>query len=298
MSSPAQPLQRVPARDLPAPSASQPVLREVRGPAALGGGWSRFFELLYLMSVTEFRRTYFGTALGYIWSLLRPLLLFAVLLVVFTKIIRVGSVIPDYPMFLLLNIVLFGFFQEATSAATTSVVAQEGIVRKTQFPRLVIPLATVLTGLFNLGMNMVAVFGFMLAFGVLPMTTWLLFPVILVALIVVTIAVSVLLSALYVRYRDVLIIWSVFTTALFYGSAVLIPIDFAPGTLRDLMFVNPLVPLFVQTRQWMIDPSAPSAIDAAGGAEFLIAPVVVFVGVCVLAFWVFRREAPRVAEEL
>ncbi|MEO7197123.1 MAG: ABC transporter permease [Solirubrobacterales bacterium] len=273
-------------------------MREVRGPAALGGGWNRFFELLYLMSMTEFRRTYFGTALGYVWSLLRPLLLFAVLLLVFTKIIRVGSAIPEYPMFLLLNIVLFGFFQEATSAATTSVVAQEGIVRKTQFPRLVIPLATVLTSLFNLGMNMIAILGFMLAFGIFPMTTWLLFPVILATLVVLTVAVSVLLSALYVRFRDVLIIWSVFSTALFYGSAVLIPIDFASGLLRDLMFVNPLVPLFVQTREWMIDPNAPNVIDAAGGAEFLIAPVVVFIGVCALAIWVFHRDAPRVAEEL
>ena len=120
-------------------------LQEVRGPSAFGGGQQRFFELLLLMAVTDFKKSFHGTVLGYAWSLLRPLLTFAVLLIVFTRIIRIGSQIDNYPMFLLFNIVFFGFFQEATMTATTSVVARESIVRKTQFPRLVIPLATVLT---------------------------------------------------------------------------------------------------------------------------------------------------------
>ena len=114
--------------------------------------------------------------LGYLWSLLRPLMLFGVLLFVFTQIFRIGTDVPNYPVLLLFNIVLFGFFQEATTTAVTSVVAQEGIVRKTQFPRLVIPLAIVLTALFNLGLNLVVVFIFILAYGVDPMWTWLLLP--------------------------------------------------------------------------------------------------------------------------
>src|SRR3954466_13212098 len=105
-------------------------LRPVRGPAALGGGAKRFFELLWLMALTEFKRTYFGTVLGYVWSLLRPLLLFAVLLFVFTKIFRIGDTAINYPVLLLFNIVLFQFFSEATTAGVTSVVANEGIVRK------------------------------------------------------------------------------------------------------------------------------------------------------------------------
>ena len=143
-------------------------LQAVRGPSALGGGWRRFGELLYLLSVTEFKRTYFGTVLGYLWSLLRPLLLFAVLLFVFTKIFRLGSQVPHYPVLLLFNVVLFGFFSESTQAAVTSVVSQESVVRKTQFPRMVIPLSVVLTSLFNLGMNLIVVLVFLLAFGVYP----------------------------------------------------------------------------------------------------------------------------------
>src|SRR5664279_5417389 len=147
--------------------AAQPPLREVRGPSALGGGARRFFDLLWLTAVTEFKRVYFGTVLGYLWSLIRPLMLFGVLLFVFTKVFKVGAgEVEHYPVLLLLGIVLFTFFQESSTNAVTSVVTQEGVVRKTQFPRLVIPLATVLTGVFNLCLNLVIVF--ILAFGVTP----------------------------------------------------------------------------------------------------------------------------------
>src|SRR5918911_4433291 len=155
-------------------------LRDVPGPSALGGGWRRTFDLLYLIAVNEFKKTYFGTVLGYLWSLARPLMLFGVLLAVFTQVFRLGSRVPHYPVLLLLNIVLFSFFQEATTTAVTSIVAQESVVRKTQFPRLVIPLAAVLTSGFNLLLNLVAVAVFVLASGIAPMWTWLLLPLILV----------------------------------------------------------------------------------------------------------------------
>jgi ABC-2 type transport system permease protein len=280
-------------------SAEAVELREVRGPSALGGGWRRFFELLYLMSVTEFKNAYFGTVLGYVWSLIRPLMLFAVLLLVFTQVFRLGSQVPNYPVLLLFNIVLFSFFQESTSQAVTAVVNQEGVVRKTQFPRLVIPMATVMTSLFNLGMNLIAVLVFIFAFGVTPTWTWLLFPVVVLVLFVFTSAVSMLLSSLYVRYRDVAIIWSVAATALFYGTPVLYPLDIVPSqNLVHILFINPLTPLFEQARKWIIDPDAPGAATAAGGWEYLIAPSAIYIVVCVLAVWVFNREAPRVAEEL
>ena len=229
-------------------------LREVPGPSALGGGRHRFFELLWLMSVTEFKRTFFGTVLGYVWSLMRPLLLFAVLLVVFTQIFKIGSQMPHYEVLLLFNIVLFGLFQEGTGGAVGSVVGQEGIVRKTQFPRLVIPLSVVLTALFTLGLNMIVVFVFMLAFGVTPMWTWLLFPVILLPLLVLICALAMLLSALNVRFRDVAIIWVVIATALNYGTPIIYPLSSSSKRLKHLLMANPLTPIFQQAHIWMIDP--------------------------------------------
>lgn len=274
------------------------VLREVRGPSALGGGSRRFFDLLWLMSATEFKRVYFGTVLGYLWSLVRPLMLFAVLLFVFTKIFRIGSQVPNYPVLLLLGIVLFTFFQEATQNSVGSVVAQEGVVRKTQFPRLVIPLAVVLTAVFNLSLNLIVVFAFILAWGVDPAWTWLLLPAALALLFVLTTAVSMVLSVMYVRFRDVLIIWTVVVQVLFYATPVLYPIEAVPETYRHLIFLNPLAPIFEQIRVWVLDPSAPTAVDVVGGVAGLIPAAAIFVGVCVLGVWAFNRDAPRIAEEL
>jgi ABC-2 type transport system permease protein len=284
--------------DSQAGDAEELELRDVHGPSALGGGSRRFIDLVYLISVTEFKRTYFGTALGYLWTIARPLMLFGVLLAVFTQIFRIGSQVPNYPVLLLFNLVLMGFFSEATTTAVNSVVTYEGIVRKTQFPRLVIPLSVVFTALINLGLNLVVVFVFILAWGIAPTWSWLLFPVAVALLFVITIAVSMIVSSLNPRFRDVGIIWAVLSTVLFYATPVLYPIEVVPEPLDDFLLLNPLTPIFEAARLWVIDPGAPGPATAAGGYDGLIAPALIYLAVCVLAVWVFNREAPRIAEEL
>jgi ABC-2 type transport system permease protein len=279
-----------------------PVLRDVKGPSALAGGFKRFWELTLLLATTEFKRTYFGTMLGYLWSVARPLLLFAVLVEVFTHVINLGKEVNHYPAFLLLNIVLFGFFQEASTMAVSSIVGHESIVRKTQFPRLAIPTAVVMTAFFNLVLNLVVVFIFIVILGVTPMWTWLLLPVILFLMFTVTLAISMIVSSLYPRFRDLGIIWSVFTTALFYATPILFPLDIAvkrSHVLGQLISLNPFTPILELARVWIIDPQAPyPGTIAGGGSNHLLFCIVVILGLCVLAVWLFRREAPRIAEEL
>jgi ABC-2 type transport system permease protein len=282
------------------PHADADELKEIRGPSSLGGGWRRSWDLLYLMAVNEFRRAYFNTALGYIWSIGRPLLTFGVLLVVFTKELHISAGIPHYSVLLLMNIVLFGFFQEGTGTALPSIVASEAIVRKTQFPRLVIPVASVLTAVFNLAINLVVVLAFVLAFGVSPHWTWLLMPVLLVLLMVITLAVAMILSSLYPRFRDMAVIWTVVSTALFYGT----PVIYALGSgrvshrLDKIIALNPLSPIFVLARKWIVDPHAPGLTSVTGGGLRLLIPIVLYIAICGLAVWVFQREAPRIAEAL
>jgi ABC-2 type transport system permease protein len=282
--------------------AAEVELHDVRGPSALSGGWGRFWELTVLLALTEFKRTYFGTVLGYLWSVARPLLLFAVLLEVFTHVFRLGSQVPHYPVFLLFNFVLFGFFQEATTTAVPSIVSQEGIVRKTQFPRLAIPTAVVMSALFNLLLNMIVVFVFILAFGVSPIWTWLLFPVIIALVCLITLPTAMFLSSLYPRFRDLGIIWGVFATALFYATPVLYPYERVAATsqtLAKIISINPLTPIFELARRWIIDPNAPYPGTAAtGGVRRLAIAIAVGVLVIGVAIWIFRREAPRIAEQL
>ncbi len=273
--------------------------RRVRGPSAFGGDLRRTLYLTWIIGLTEYRLTYFGSALGYLWSLMRPLMLFGVLYVVFSQIVDFGDDIPNYPVLLLFNIVLFNFFTDAATKAVTAVVDREAIVRKMSFPGMVIPFARVLSGGLNLALSLVAVFVFVLGYGLNPRWTWLLLPLLLVPLVMLTLAVAMLLSALYVRFRDVGPIWAVLSTALFYGSPVLYAIDKVPEEYRQAyMLVNPLADILEQGRRWVIDPNAEGAVVATGGGAWILVPIAVGLAVCALGVWVFNHEAPKIAERL
>ena len=276
-------------------------LREIRGPAAFGGEAKRFFQLLWLISKTELRTRYQGAAFGLAWSVVEPLLIFGVMYAVFSSVARFGGAVPHYPPMLLMNIMLYrAIFAGSTGRATTSVVARESIVRKTQFPRIIIPLSVVFTSILMFSADCVVLLVFLLANGVQPMTTWLLFPVIVLAVLVLTVGVSLLLSSLYVRFRDVAPIWSVISLIFFYGSPVIFPVEAAPSALRTaLFFMNPFVPILEQARIWMTDPGAPAVTHVnSGPVHGLLLPALVYVGLCIAGAWYFIHRAPRVAEEV
>jgi ABC-2 type transport system permease protein len=272
---------------------------EIRGPSAFGGEWRRFWNLVWLTAAAEYRTRYLHSWLGYGWSLLRPLLLFAVLYLVFSQVIRFGGSVENYAALLLFNIMLFQFFSDATTSAVRCVAQRESLVRKMQFPRIVIPLSVVLTALLTAAMNMIAALVLIAAIGVEPRWTWLLVPVVMTVLLVLITGVSLTLSALYPRFRDIEQIWSVLARALFYGTPVLYPIEFVPEGFRSVVSAfNPLVPIFEQARIWVLDPDAPSVVEATGGTLGVLVAGAILVGTCIVGLWVFEREAPRVAEEL
>ena len=130
------------------------------------------------------------------------------------------------------------------------------------------------------------------------MWTWLLLPVVIALLTVFTTAVSMIVSALNPRFRDIGIIWSVAVTALFYATPVLYPLEIVAGKLGQLLALNPLAPMFELARKWVIDPTAPGPAELAGGARLAARARGAVRAICVLAVWVFNREAPRIAEEL
>jgi len=243
-----------------------PLAAEIAGPSAFGGSARRFVRLTWTIAVTDFRVTYFGSALGYLWSLIRPLLSFAVLFVVFSSALRLGGGIRYYPLLLLMNIVLMQFFQEATGDSVTGVLAREALVRKMHFPRLVLPLAVVLTSAFNFGLNLLALFAFLLVYGITPTLGWLGIPLLVGMLVLLTSGVAMLLSALYVRFRDVGQIWGLTSQILFYGSLVFFTIERVHSIdLRRLVLLNPIAAILQQARHWIIDPGAPSLASAMGG---------------------------------
>jgi len=274
--------------------------RPIKGPSALGGDLRRLLHLSVTLAIMEFKLRFFGSVLGYLWQLMRPLLLFGVLYVVFTEFVRLGAGIRFYPAVLLTGIVLFTFFSDATARSVTAVADRENLVRKIEFPRLVVPLAVLLIAYFNLLLNLLAVLVFVLATGVEPRLEWFALPLLLLPLGLFAGGLAMLLSALYVRFRDVQPIWEVVLQVLFYASPILYVLDILPTEeLRHLVvWFNPIATILVQARHSLIDETAPNAWDAAGGMVYLAIPGAIVLGVLVLGFWVFNREAPRIAEEL
>jgi ABC-2 type transport system permease protein len=290
---------------LPAPPAAG---QEIRGPRALDDSWSRFWHLTYNIARSEFKLKFFGSALGYLWQIVRPLLLFGVLYVFFVEIFHVdkgkGAAAHFYGVQLLGSIVLFTMFGEATASAVRSVVDRENLVRKIQFPRLAIPISVVLLALFNLVLNIVVVMVFALIEGVRPMWSWLELPLIVLMLVVLTTGVSMLLSALYVRFRDISPIWEVLSQILFYASPVIIPAETvreklgADSFLYHLYTLNPLVAIFQQFRHAMINHATLSAGQLMGSWADLLQPLALVAVLFVLGFWVFNRAAVHIAEDL
>ena len=283
-------------------TATTPAGRPLGGPTALGNDARRFWRLTWTLAVTTFKLRFYGSVLGYVWQLMRPLLLFGVLYLVFTEFVRLGEGIEFYPVVLLTGIVLFTFVSEATSAGVTSLVQSEGLIRKVEFPRMAIPCSVVLTALFNLGLNMLAVVVFALISGVDLHGSVIQLPVIVGALVAFILGLVLFMSSLYVKYRDVQPIWDVVLQMLFYGTPVLYPIEIvqerSPTAAEWLITLNPFAAVVQQARHALLDPTAPSAAVAAGGWGRLAITGAITLVILVGGFLVFHRRAPYVAEEL
>jgi ABC-2 type transport system permease protein len=258
----------------------------------------RVVSLTWTLAVTDWKLRFYGSVLGYVWTLARPFAFFGVVYVVFTEIANLGDEVQNYGVYILYGLVLFGFFAETTNACLTSLIASGNLLRKMRFPRIVVPLSVVLSALFNLGMTTVAVFIFTLANGIWPTWSWLELIPLVVLLALLATGVGMLLSVLYVRFRDVQPIWEVGTQMLFYASPVLYVATMVPESIQQAYLANPIAAILTQVRHAIVDPTAPSLATAIGDPVRILIPL----GVVALAFgvglYVFVRRASRIVEEL
>jgi ABC-2 type transport system permease protein len=273
------------------------VTAERQRPYVLGTDLQRVWNLTWTLAATEFKLRFYGSVLGYAWTLARPFLFFGVIYLVFSEIAGLDANVDHYGVYILFGLVLFQFFGETTSNCVRCLAAREGLLRKMRFPRLVIPLSVVLTAIFNLGGTLVAALVFAIATGVYPTWGWLELPVIIVLVGAFATGIGLMLSALFVRYRDVAPIWEVASQMLFYISPILYVTTLVPEQYRDWYMINPLAVLLTEMRASVVDTSAPHAWDLVGAGPLLAAGALVVIAV-VLGLYVFNRQAPRIAEEL
>jgi len=254
-----------------------------------------------MLAYTDWKLRFFGSVLGYFWSLLRPLLLFAVLYAVFSQVVDVGGDVKDYPVQLLIGVILFSFWGEVTSGSVTSVVDRETLVRKIAFPRAVIPLSVALEAAFSLFLNLLVLGAFLAIAGVEPQWTWLLVPFPLLFLVLFAVGLSLMLSSLYVSFRDVKPIWEVVLQALFYATPVIYPIQTLADkseSLSHVALMNPVATAIQETRHLILGDDTPSAADAIGDPALLIVPLSIVLAAMVAGYVIFDKLAPRVAERL
>lgn len=253
--------------------------------------------ILRELVITDFKVRYRGSVLGYSWSLLRPLFIFVVLYVVFTKFLRFGGDVPYYPIYLLLGIVLWNFFSEATNSAMTSIVGRGDLIKKINIPKYLVVVSGIASALVNLGLNLVVVFIFSLIQHVPITSTWLLFPLVLLGLIGTVAALGFLLSALFVKYRDMVYVWEVLLQAGFYATPIIYPLSVVPEHLRGLIMLNP-VSMIIQDARWsLISHETITSWRVLHWPHILI-PVLLVVIVGAIAVPYFKKQAKFFAERI
>ena len=258
----------------------------------------RFFDITWVLAATGLKARYFGSFFGYLWSLIRPLALFGVLYFVFTEIVSFGGPVKDYPLKLLLGLFLASYFVDVTTKALSSLVDQDSVLRAIAFPRAAVPLSVALMEALHLGLNMVVVIGALLIAGITPTASWLEFVPLLALFVAFTVAISFPLSLLFVSFRDMESIWAVGSQLLFWGTPLVYVIETAPDGIQEILMMNPLAVVITELRHAMIDPTGPSAAEAAGGGEMLLIPLALTAGLLLLGIAYYRRAAARIAERL
>lgn len=255
--------------------------------------------LLKQLVKTDFKLRYQGSVLGYLWSLLRPLLLFVILYFVFTVFLPIGKGVPHYPVYLLLGIVLWNYFTEVTSGAVGAIVGRGDLIRKINFPKYIIILAGSFSALINLALNFIIIGIFMVISDV--EVTWraLLIVPLIIELFVSALAVAFFLSALFVRFRDVSYIWEVIVQGAFYATPILYPISSIPHGAAKVLILNPIAQIIQDTRNVLITPAASTIGSLYGGDKAIwLIPLSAVVVVSVLSALYFRNRSKFFAEEV
>ena len=257
--------------------------------------------LLRELVITDFKLRYQGSALGYLWALLRPMFLFAILYVFFVEILHIGKEIPHWGIALLLGIVLWNFFSEVVNQGLKSIVNSGGIIRKINFPKYIIVISTSLSAFINLAINLVVVAIFAIYNGVEPSWGMLLIPIFILELYVFALGLAFLLSAINVKFRDVGYIWEVVSQALFYGSAIMFPLNRVLHMSHDvaiLLIVNPLAQAIQDARYFGVTQGVQTAHTITDNVYILLAPFIIAVATFVIGALYFRKRSPYFAEEI
>jgi ABC-2 type transport system permease protein len=278
-----------------APNHDEPLLdgAYISPRRTLGAELAYDLRILQVLARSNFKLKYAGSVLGYAWSLAKPMAYFAVLWVVFGRLFNSG--IDRYPLYLLIGIVLNTFLVDAVSATLPSLVSSGPTIRRISFPPFVVPLATTLAAAMTFLANCVVVAIFLGLSRVGPGLDWLLVVPLMLELYLFVVAIALVASTLYVRFRDVGQIWEVLSSLLFFSAPIMYPIAILPHWAQRVVGFNPFVQLMQDTRSVLLGSDA--AKDGVGApVDNRLFPIGIVLGLLLVSLWLYRRESPRFAE--
>lgn len=261
--------------------------------------------LLMELVKTDFKLRYQGSFLGILWSILKPLMLFAVMYFVFVRFLKITDpTIPNYPITVLLGLSLWGFFSEAVMLGMNSIVARGDLLRKINFPKYIVILSSMMTALISLTINLLVVVIFAIVAGVKFRWTALLIPFDLTVLFLMAFGVSMILSTLYVKFRDIAHIWEVFMQALMYATPIIYPVSMIIGakifgvSVAKIVMLNPIAFVIQNVRHNLIAAEVSTLSDIYQNDWISIVPVAIALGMVVFGAWFFNKNSKKFAEIL
>jgi ABC-2 type transport system permease protein len=259
-------------------------------------------RVLTTLAGTDFKLKYAGSALGYVWSVVKPLALFTMLYLVFTRVFHVGGTSKFYAVSLLIGIVLYYFFTDAALLGMNSIVMRADLVRRLSFPRRIVTVSATLTALLTLGVNLTVIGGFITYKEIVPQPDWLLIPLLLLELYVFTLGVALILATLLVRMRDVGQIWELFAQLFMYATPIIYPIGFLPPWARHIAFLNPFTQVLQDIRAIVMYEDVPqnriTATTAFGTPWAHLIPIAIAIAIFVIGLVMMKREEKWFAERI
>jgi ABC-2 type transport system permease protein len=253
-------------------------------------------RVIGVTAMLEFKLKYADSALGYVWSLAKPLAYFGVLYVVFGRFFKTG--VENFPLYLLTGLVLYMFFVDAVGATLPSVVSRGSILRRLSFPPLVIPASATVTVALTFLLNSLAVAVFVAASGETLRWQWLLIPLLLIELYVFILGVGLIVATLFVRLKDIAQIWDLAAQLLLFGSPIMYPITILPEWAQQIVTLNPFVQIIQDVRSVLLASGNPTVDTLLGQPQLRLIPIALAVATFVFGLWLYRRESPRFAESV
>ena len=249
-----------------------------------------YWETIWMLAKTDLKMRYQGSWLGIIWVFLKPFCIFLVLNFVFSHLFFKDS--PNYTIRLLMGIILWSFFSEATIVGMNSLLSKSHILKKIYIPKWIIIVSATLHSAIAFFFNLIILFIFLFSYNIYPnIFHILLFFVYIILIYGISLTFAFVAAPLYVRVRDVNQIWEVLLQVLFYASPIIYPMTAVPLSMQSILYINPMTLLIEHSKVAIID-------NGVARIDHLFIFIAIFIVCFAGSLWYLRKSSKNLIENM